>query len=91
MLKEVKERELGADLPEPLYVFGQYMPKSKEEVSKEAPVSTEIDDSVLDDPLQLPITHEVEMKGHEGHVTALALGTLTKGVCLMVKIVVAVV
>eukprot|EP01126_Amoeba_proteus_P028091 TRINITY_DN2776_c0_g1_i1.p1 TRINITY_DN2776_c0_g1~~TRINITY_DN2776_c0_g1_i1.p1 ORF type:complete len:254 (+),score=31.82 TRINITY_DN2776_c0_g1_i1:391-1152(+) len=33
----------------------------------------ELDDTVDDNPSGLPITHEVELKAHEGHVTALAL------------------
>lgn len=35
----------------------------------------EIDSDVEDNPFGIPYSHEVEMKGHEGHVSALALGT----------------
>eukprot|EP01127_Copromyxa_protea_P006905 TRINITY_DN16844_c0_g1_i1.p1 TRINITY_DN16844_c0_g1~~TRINITY_DN16844_c0_g1_i1.p1 ORF type:complete len:567 (+),score=137.55 TRINITY_DN16844_c0_g1_i1:310-2010(+) len=72
VVKEEKVKVMGAQLPEPVYVFGQNMPKEKTLEEGEGG-QAEYDDSVLDDPLQLPITHEVELKGHEGHVTALAL------------------
>lgn len=61
-------------MPEPIYEYGKYMPSEKAEEDRRGSAPEEIDDSVLEDPLQLPITHELELKGHDGHVTALALG-----------------
>lgn len=73
---EVKEKAKpqGPEAPEKMYIFGVDMPPTKSDL-KDDEVSQEIDDEVLDEenPYGIPYTHEVELKGHEGHVSACAL------------------
>lgn len=55
-------------------MYGQSMPVDKRAEEEKRKLEADIDETVLEDPFNLPITHEVELRGHEGHVTALALG-----------------
>jgi hypothetical protein len=71
-VKEVREKEMGADLPEPIYEFGKNMPREKKDDDEEVG-ERDVDSDAEDDTL--PITHEVCLKGHDGHVTALGLGS----------------
>jgi WD40 repeat protein len=72
---EVKEKskQLGPEAPDKIYIYGQDdLPETKIE-NKEIKMS-EIDEDVFDDnPYDIPCTHEVELKGHDGHVAAMAI------------------
>lgn len=71
---EVKDKAKysGPEAPDKIYVYGvDKLPEN--DAQKEENVKREIDSDVEDNPFGIPYSHEVEMKGHEGHVSALAL------------------
>jgi WD40 repeat protein len=73
---EVKDKAKysGPEAPDKIYVYGvDKLPENDAEKDRES-VKREIDSDVDEEnPFNIPYSHEVELKGHEGHVSALSL------------------
>jgi WD40 repeat protein len=72
---EIKEKSKyqGPEAPDKFYVYGVDKIPENDLAREEMNYETDSDVDVEENPYSLPYSHEVELKGHEGHVSALSL------------------